>query len=100
MAKEVQTKVKFSYNHSSYSSRKVTVDVKHDVTVWLTGDITTVLGFDKDSIIQKKTSSLYVNVADFTGEFSSMYVYTDILGAQIVGHFLVRLPYPTPIRWK
>jgi hypothetical protein len=43
MSKEIQTKVKFSYNHSS---RKILVDVKHGTTLWFTGELATVLGFD------------------------------------------------------
>ena len=86
IAKEAQTKVKFSYNHSS---RKVTVDVKHGTTVWFTGDIATVLGFDQDCVIKKKTSSPYA--ADINGGFSSMYVYTDIVDAQFVGDVKVPL---------
>jgi uncharacterized membrane protein (UPF0182 family) len=40
MSKEEQTKVKFSYIRSSC---KVLVDVKHGTTVWVTGDIETIL---------------------------------------------------------
>ncbi len=86
IAKEAQPKVKFSYNHSS---RKVTVDVKHGTTVWFIGDIATVLGFDQDCVIKKKTSSPYA--ADINGGFSSMYVYTDIVDAQFVGDVKVPL---------
>ena len=86
MSKETQTKVKFSYNHSS---RKVSVDVKHDTTVWFTGELATVLGFDQDTLIEKKTSSSYP--ADINGGFSSMYVYTDIVDAQFVGDVKVPL---------
>ena len=86
IAKEAQPKVKFSYNHSSH---KVTVDVKHGTTVWFTGDIATVLGFDQDCVIKKKTSSPYA--ADINGGFSSMYVYTDIVDAQFVGDVKVPL---------
>jgi uncharacterized FlaG/YvyC family protein len=35
MSKEIQTKLKFNYNHSS---RKVLVDVKHGTTVWFIGE--------------------------------------------------------------
>ena len=86
MSKETQTKVKFSYNRSS---RKVSVDVKHDTTVWFTGQLATVLGFDQDTLIEKKTSSPYP--ADINGGFSSMYVYTDIVDAQFVGDVKVPL---------
>ena len=75
-----KTKVKFSYNHSS---RKILVDVKRSTTVWFTGELATVLGFDRDTLIEKKTSSPYA--ADINGGFSSMYVYTDIVDAQFVG---------------
>ena len=78
MSKETQTNVKFSYNRSS---RKVSVDVKHDTTVWFTGELATVLGFDQDTLIEKKTPY----PADINGGFSSMYVYTDIVDAQFVG---------------
>jgi uncharacterized membrane protein (UPF0182 family) len=44
MSKETQTKVKFNYNRSS---RKVLIDVKHGTTVWFTGELATVLGFDQ-----------------------------------------------------
>ncbi|CAB3994948.1 Hypothetical predicted protein [Paramuricea clavata] len=56
MSKETQTKVKFSYNRSS---RKVWVGVKRDTTVWFTGELATVLGFDQDTLIEKKTLSPY-----------------------------------------
>jgi hypothetical protein len=48
MSKEIQTKVKFSYNHSS---RKILVDVKHGPTLWFTGELATVLVFDQDTLI-------------------------------------------------
>jgi hypothetical protein len=86
MSKETQTKVKFSYNRSP---RKVLVDVKHDITVWFTVELATVLGFDHDTLIEKKTSSLYA--ADINGGFSSIYVYTDIVDAQYVGDVKVPL---------
>ena len=86
MSKETQTKVKFSYNRSS---RKVLVDVKHDTTVWFTGELATVLGFDQDTLIEKKTPSPYA--ADINGGFSSMHVYTDIVDAQFVGDVKVPL---------
>ncbi|CAB4027108.1 Hypothetical predicted protein [Paramuricea clavata] len=86
MSKETQTKVKFSYNRSS---RKVLIDVKHDTTVWCTGELATVLGFDQDTLIEKKTWSPYP--ADINGGFSSMYVYTDIVDAQFVGDVKVPL---------
>ena len=86
MSKETQTKVKFSFY---LSSRKVLVDVKHDTTVWFTGELATVLGFDQDTLIEKKTSSPYP--ADINGGFSSMYVYTDIVNAQFVGDVKVPL---------
>ncbi|CAB3992890.1 Hypothetical predicted protein [Paramuricea clavata] len=86
MSKEIQSKVKFSYNRSS---RKVSVDVKHDTTLWFTGELATVLGFDQDTLIEKKTSSPYA--ADINGGFSSMYVYTDIVDAQFVGDVKVPL---------
>jgi hypothetical protein len=53
MPKEIQTKVKFNYNRSS---RKVLIDVKHGTTVWFTGELATVLGFNQDTLIEKKTS--------------------------------------------
>ena len=86
ISKEEQKKAKFSYNHSS---RKVTVDVKHGETVRFTGDIATVLGFEQDSAIQKKTSSSYV--ADINSGISSTYIYTDIVDAQFVGDVKVPL---------
>ena len=67
LSKEIQTKVKFNYNHSS---RKVLVDLKHGTTVWFTGELATVLGFDQDTLIEKKTSSPYAS--DINGGFSSM----------------------------
>jgi hypothetical protein len=85
MSKETQTNVKFSYN---LSSRKVLVDVKHDTTVWFTGELATVLGFDVDTLIEKKTSSPYP--ADIKGGFSSMYDYADIVDVQFVGD--VKMP--------
>ena len=86
MSKETQTNVKFSYNRSS---RKVLVDVKHGTTVWFTGELATVLGFDQDTLIEKKNSSPYP--ADINSGFSSMYVYTDIVDAQFVGDVKVPL---------
>ncbi|CAB3984633.1 Hypothetical predicted protein [Paramuricea clavata] len=86
MSKEEQTKVKFSYIRSSC---KVLVDVKHGTTVWVTGDIATILGFDQDTLIEKKTLSPYV--ADINGGFSSMYVYSDIVDVQFVGDVKVPL---------
>ncbi|CAB4024440.1 Hypothetical predicted protein [Paramuricea clavata] len=86
MSKETQTKVKFSYNRSS---RKVSVDVKHDTTMWFTGELATVLGFAQDTLIEMKTSSPYP--ADINGGFSSMYVYTDIVDVQFVGDVKVPL---------
>jgi hypothetical protein len=50
--------------------------------------IATVLGFDQDILIEKKTSSPYA--ADINGGFSSMYVNTDIVDAQFVGD--VKIP--------
>ena len=41
------------------------------------------MGFDQDTLIEKKTSSPYA--ADINGGFSSMYVYIDIVDAQFVG---------------
>ena len=78
--------MKFSYNRSS---RKVLVDVKHDTTVWFTGELATVLGFDQDTLIEKKTSSPYA--ADINGGFSSMYVHIDIVDVQFVGDVKVPL---------
>jgi hypothetical protein len=87
MSKETQMKVKFSYNRSS---RKVLVDVKKTgTTVWFTRELATVLGFDQDTLIEKKTTSPYA--ADINGGFSSMYVYTDIVDAQFVGDVKVPL---------
>ena len=86
MSKEEQMKVKFSYIRSSC---KVLVDVKHGTTVWVTGDIATILGFDQDTFIEKKTLSPYV--ADINGGFSSMYVYSDIVDVQFVGDVKVPL---------
>jgi hypothetical protein len=40
------------------------------------------LGFDQDTLIEKKTSSPYA--ADINSGFSSMYVYIDIVDAQFV----------------
>jgi hypothetical protein len=65
MSKETQTKVKLSYNRSS---RKVLVDVKHGTTVWFTGELATDLGFDQDTLIEKKSSSPYllqISMVDF-----------------------------------
>jgi hypothetical protein len=86
MSKEIQTKVKFNYNRSS---RKVLVDVKHGTTVWFIGELATVLGFDQDTLIEKKTSSPYAEYINCG--FSSMYVYTDIVDAQFVGDVKVPL---------
>ena len=41
----------------------------------ITGDIAIMLGFEKDTMIEKETLSPFV--ADVNGGFSSMYVYTD-----------------------
>ena len=57
--------------------------------MWFTGELATVLGFDQDTLIEKKTSSPYP--ADINGGFSSMYVYTDIVDAQFVGDLKVPL---------
>jgi hypothetical protein len=92
MSKETQTKVKYSYNRSS---RKVLVDLKHVTTVWFTGELATVLRFDQNTLIEKKTSSLCA--ADINGGFSSMYVYTDIVDAQFVGNVKVPLLYESLI---
>jgi hypothetical protein len=86
MPKETQTKVKFSYNRSS---RKFLVGIKHGTTVWFTGELATVLGFDQDTLIEKKTSGPYA--ADINGGCSSMYVYSDIVDAQFVGDVKVPL---------
>lgn len=86
LTKEAQTKIKFTYNRNS---RKVTVDVKHGVWVWFTGDLAAILGFGDDTVIRKKTTSPFV--ADINGGFSSMYVYTDIVDAQFVGDVKVPL---------
>jgi hypothetical protein len=51
--------------------------------------IATVLGFDQDTFIEKKTSSPYA--ADINGGFSPMYVYTDLVDAQFVGDVKVPL---------
>ena len=80
MLKEAQAKIKFSYNPSI---RIVTVDVKRGATLWFTGDLATILGFDQDCVIEKKTFSPYA--ADINGGFSSLYVYTDIVDPQFVG---------------
>ena len=92
MSKETQTEVKFIYNRSS---RKVLIDVKHGTTVWFTGELATVLGFDQDTLIEKKTSSPYA--ADINGGFSSIYVYTDIVDAQFVGDVKVPVYYESLI---
>ena len=86
MPKEAQAKIKFGYNPSI---RKITVDVKRGATLWFTGDLATVLGFDQDCVIEKKTSSPYT--ADINGGFSSLYVYTDIVDPQFVGDVKVPL---------
>jgi hypothetical protein len=57
--------------------------------VWFTGELATVLGFDQDTLIEKKTSSPYAT--DINGGVSSMYVYTDIVDAQFVGDVKVPL---------
>ena len=63
MSREIQTKVKFSYNHSS---RKILVDVKHGTTVCFTGELATVLGFDQDILIEKKrVPMLQISMVDF-----------------------------------
>ena len=49
----------------------------------VTGDLATILGFDQDCVIEKKTSSPYT--ADINGGFSSLYVHTDIVDPQFVG---------------
>jgi uncharacterized protein YeaC (DUF1315 family) len=54
-----------------------------------TEELATVLGFDQDTLIEKKTSSPYA--ADINGGFSSMYVCTDIVDAQFVGDVKVPL---------
>jgi hypothetical protein len=95
MSKETQKKVKFSYNRSS---RKVLVDVKDGTTVLFTGELATVLGFDQDTLIEKKTSSPYA--ADINGGFSSMYVYIDIFDAQFVGDVKVPLLRIVNIEWE
>ena len=69
MTKEGQAKIKFTY---SKSTLKVTVDVKKSAYVWLTGDIATALGFDQDTVINKKTVSPYV--ADINTGFSFIYL--------------------------
>jgi hypothetical protein len=78
MSKETQTKEKFSnYNRSS---RKAFVDVKHVTIVWFSGELATVLGFDRNTLIEKKTSRPYA--ADIDGVFSSIYtVYVNSLWA-------------------
>jgi hypothetical protein len=61
---ETQTKVKLNYNRNS---RKVLVDMKHGTTVWFTGELATVLGFDQDILIEKKlrVPMLQISMVDF-----------------------------------
>jgi hypothetical protein len=80
LSKDVQDKIKFTYNRRT---RKVTIDVKKQASVWFTGDIAAVLGFDQDCYVTKKTTSPYA--ADINAGFSSMFVYCDIVSDQIVG---------------
>jgi hypothetical protein len=80
ISKDVQSKIQLTYNKHT---RKVTVDVKKQTSIWFTGDIAAALGFDQDSYITKKTTSPYT--ADIDGGFSSMIVYCNLASDQIVG---------------
>jgi hypothetical protein len=60
--------------------------------------VATVLGFDQDTFIEKKISSLYA--ADINGGFSSMYVHTDIIDAQFVGNVKVPVLRIVNIEWE
>ena len=80
ISKDVQSKIQLTY---SKRTRKVTVDVKKQASIWFTGDIAAALGFDQDSYITKKTTSPYTS--DIDAGFSSMFVYCNLVSDQIVG---------------
>ena len=80
ISKDVQSKIQLTYNKHT---RKVTVDVKKQASIWFTGDIAAALGFDQDSYITKKTTSPYT--ADIDAGFSSVFVYCNLVSDQIVG---------------
>ena len=79
MTKEAQAKINFSY---VANKRKVKINVPKGGYVLITGDIATTLGFEQDTVIEKETLSPYV--ADVNGGLSSMYVYTDIVDANLL----------------
>ena len=64
------------------SKRKVKINVPNGGYVLITGHIATTLGFEQDTVIEKETISPYV--ADVNGGLSSLYVYTDIVDANLL----------------
>jgi hypothetical protein len=95
ISKDTQSKIQLTYNKHT---RKVTVDVKKQTSIWFTGDIAAALGFDQDSYITKKTTSPYT--ADIDAGFWSLFVYCNLVSDQIVGDKKVPLLRAVQIKGK
>ena len=99
---EARDNIKLSFDHLS---GKVTVEIKSDAELAFGSDIATVLGFDMvvdgtvDITLIKKTT-ISPRVADVNAGIYSLFVYTDIIQAQLVGDTEVCLIRLVPVEGK
>ena len=70
-------------------TRRVTIDLKNSLEVLLGEGFAPLLGFENGQNIDKKTISPHV--ASLAAGFHSLYVYLDIIDAQVVGDAMVPL---------
>ena len=85
----VKNNVAFSYRQLNHH---VSIKVKNNVRLKLSGDIATRLGFHQDTVISEKDKRKESpKVAEIKGGIFSLFVYTDIASSQIVGNVNVPL---------
>ena len=79
-------------------SGKVTIEIKNGAELYLTDDIAVILGFEIEMIFSETTQS--PRVADINAGLYSMYVYCDIIQAQLIGDVEVPLLRIVPVEGK
>lgn len=70
-------------------TRRVTVEVNNNLEILFGDGLALLLGFDNETSITKRTKS--PRVASLAAGFHSLYVYTDVVEAQLVGDTRVPL---------
>lgn len=84
--KSARDSISLTYNTIS---RRVTIEIKNGYQISLVKGLANILGFKEDTTISKKTTAL--NTVNLEGALHSLFVYSDVIQAQVVGDTMVPL---------